>query len=84
MLREGSPGEIYNIGSGEELTNLEVTKSILDAVGGTEDQISYVEDRLGHDQRYALATDKIRALGWEPSWSFDEALSETVDFYLSQ
>ena len=82
VLRDGEPGEVYNIGSGEERTNLEVTEAILDAVGGSEDQITFVEDRAGHDQRYALETDKIEALGWEPSWSFEEGLERTVEHYL--
>lgn len=82
VLREGESGEVYNIGSGEERTNLEVTESILKAVGGDEDQISFVEDRPGHDQRYALDTSKIEQLGWEPSWSFEEGLEKTVKYYL--
>lgn len=82
VLREGTVGEIYNIGTGEEHTNLEVTNAILDAVGGTEDQITFVEDRPGHDQRYALETDKIEQLGWEPTWSFEDGLSKTVDYYI--
>jgi len=81
-LREGEAGEIYNVGSGEERTNLEVTRAIIDAVGGSEDQISFVEDRPGHDQRYALDTSKIEDLGWEPEWSFEEGLIETVEYYL--
>lgn len=83
VLRDGEIGEVYNIGSGEERTNLEVTEAILDAVNGSTEQISFVEDRAGHDQRYALETDKIERLGWEPSWSFEEGLEETVEYYLS-
>ena len=78
VFRDGTSGEIYNIGSGEERTNLEVTKTILEKVGGSEDQITFVEDRAGHDQRYSLETDKIEQLGWEPSWSFEEGLDRTV------
>jgi len=81
VLREGSPGEIYNIGSGNEHTNLEVTKEILAAVDGSEDQISFVEDRLGHDQRYALDTTKIKSLGWEPNTTFSEGLKKTIEYY---
>ena len=81
VLREGDTGEIYNIGSGEERTNLEVTRAILDAVGGVEDQITFVEDRPGHDQRYALDTAKVEALGWEPEWSFEDGLAKTVEHY---
>ncbi|PGF16950.1 dTDP-glucose 4,6-dehydratase [Natrinema sp. CBA1119] len=82
VLRDGDPGEVYNIGSGEERTNLEVTEAILDAVGGSKDQITFVEDRAGHDQRYALETDKIKRLEWKPSWSFEEGLERTVKYYL--
>ncbi|MFC6765379.1 dTDP-glucose 4,6-dehydratase [Natrinema soli] len=81
VLREGEPGEVYNIGSGEERTNLEVTEAILDAVGGSDDQITFVEDRAGHDQRYALETNKIERLGWEPQWSFEDGLEQTVDYH---
>jgi dTDP-glucose 4,6-dehydratase len=83
VLREGEDGEIYNIGSGEERTNLEVTEAILEAVGGSDDQITFVEDRPGHDQRYALETAKIEGLGWEPNYSFDEGLERTVEHYLN-
>lgn len=83
VMREGRPGRIYNIGSGEELQNIEVTQRILDAVGASEDLIEFVEDRPGHDQRYALDTSRIEALGWEPQWSFDEGIEETVAHYLS-
>ena len=82
VLREGTPGEVYNIGSGEERTNLEVTEAILEAVGGSQDQITFVEDRAGHDQRYALEYDKLTNLGWEPSWSFEDGLEQAVDYYL--
>ncbi|QCC60460.1 dTDP-glucose 4,6-dehydratase [Natrinema thermotolerans] len=82
VLREGEVGEIYNIGSGEERTNLEVTEAILEAVGGSEDQITFVEDRAGHDQRYALETGKIEQLGWEPDWSFEEGLEQTAEMHI--
>jgi dTDP-glucose 4,6-dehydratase len=82
ILREGEIGEVYNIGSHAEKTNLEVTQAIIDAVGASDDLIEFVEDRAGHDQRYALETEKIEALGWEPEYSFDEALERTVKYYL--
>lgn len=78
---EGAPGEVYNVGAGSERTNLEVTKEILKETGGSEDQITFVEDRPGHDQRYALDTSKLQALGWEPKWSFEEGLAKTVDYF---
>lgn len=82
VVREGSAGEIYNVGSGEELQNIEVARRILDAVGASEDLIEFVEDRPGHDSRYALDTTKIRNLGWDPEWTFSEGLDRTVDYYL--
>lgn len=83
VLRNGTVGEVYNIGSGFELSNLEVTRRIIDCVGASEDLIDFVEDRPGHDQRYALDTEKIESLGWEPQWSFDDGLERTVQYYLS-
>lgn len=82
ILREGEVGEIYNVGSGEERQNIEVTRRIINLVGASEDQVTFVEDRPGHDQRYALNTEKIEALGWEPKWSFEEGMEATVDYYL--
>lgn len=82
VLEEGIPGEVYNVGSDMELTNLEVTNEILDLVNGSEDQIEFVADRPGHDQRYSLDASKLRSLGWEPKWDFNEGLKSTADFYL--
>jgi dTDP-glucose 4,6-dehydratase len=82
VLEEGEVGEVYNVGSGLEKQNIEVTKAIIEAVGASEDLIEFVEDRAGHDQRYALDTTKLEALGWEPQWSFEEGLDATVDYYL--
>ncbi|MCO8267467.1 dTDP-glucose 4,6-dehydratase [Haloferax sp. AB510] len=82
VLREGAIGEVYNIGSGVELSNLETTEKILEAAGGSEDQIEFVEDRAGHDQRYAIDATKTKALGWEPKWSFEDGLDACVDYYL--
>lgn len=82
VRRDGNAGEIYNIGSGEELTNLEVAEKIVEQVGASEDLVEFVEDRPGHDARYALETAKVGALGWEPVVSFEEGLSRTADYYL--
>ncbi|WP_042665593.1 dTDP-glucose 4,6-dehydratase [Haloferax sp. ATB1] len=82
VLREGEIGEVYNIGSGVELSNLETTEKIIEAAGGLEDQIEFVEDRAGHDQRYAIDATKTKALGWEPEWSFEDGLEACVDYYL--
>jgi dTDP-glucose 4,6-dehydratase len=81
VLREGSPGEIYNIG-GEDHENLEVTHRILELTGADASLIRHVEDRAGHDRRYAIDDSKLRALGWAPRNSFGEAgLRETVEWY---
>lgn len=82
VLTQAPPGEVYNVGSGTELENTEVCKRILDSVGASKDLIEYVDDRPGHDQRYALETSKIEALGWEPKYSFVDALEETTEFYV--
>lgn len=84
LLTEGEPGEIYNVGSGEELQNRKVAKKIVDGVGASSELIEYVEDRPGHDQRYALDTTKIRELGWEPQITFDEGLAQTIEYYRAQ
>jgi len=81
VLESGTIGETYNIGGGHNLSNLEVTERILEAVGADEDLVEFVEDRPGHDQRYSIDASKIRALGWEPKWSFEDGLTETVTYY---
>lgn len=81
VLEKGKAGEIYNIGSGNEKTNIEITKLILKLLSKPESLIKYVADRLGHDRRYSLDTAKIRALGWKPKHSFDEAMKLTVEWY---
>ncbi len=82
VLHEGKPGEIYNVGAGNELTNLELTRRILKLLGKPESLIRFVEDRPGHDRRYSLDCTKIKALGWQPRHKFDEALEETVRWYV--
>ena len=82
LLEDGESGEIYNVGSGHEVQNIEIARKIVDTVGASEDQIEFVEDRPGHDQRYALNTEKMRSLGWEPEWSFEEGLERTIEYYL--
>jgi dTDP-glucose 4,6-dehydratase len=81
VLDEGVSGEIYNVGSGHERTNLDVARAVLDIVDASEDLIEFVEDRPGHDQRYALDASKIRGLGWDPEWSFEDGLERTVEYY---
>ena len=66
MLRQGTVGEVYNVGAGNERTNREITDTILAALGKDESSVEYVEDRKGHDRRYSIATDKTADLGWAP------------------
>jgi len=81
-LMNGKAGEIYNIGGGRELTNLEITNLILEAMGADESSIQYVEDRKGHDLRYSVDWTKInRELGYEPQVSFEDGLKETIEWY---
>ena len=84
VLHKGKIGEIYNIGGHNEKTNIEITKLILNAMGKDESSIEYVQDRLGHDRRYAISNDKIQSqLGWKPSLTFEEGIKITIDWYLN-
>ena len=82
VLHNGNVGEIYNIEGGAEKTNLEITEMIIEMVGSDESMIEYVKDRLGHDLRYSLDCSKLRGLGWAPESDFDEALEDTVQWYV--
>lgn len=83
-LRLGKPGEVYNFGGNCELTNLDLTYRLLDALGKPRSLIKYVADRPGHDHRYAIDASKAkRELGWEPQIDFPTGLKQTVDWYLS-
>jgi len=81
VMRKGKIGTVYNIGGGHEITNLELTKTILDLLGKPEDLIKHVKDRPGHDKRYALDIAKMRSLGWSPRHSFRDALAVTIRWY---
>ncbi|HET9076272.1 MAG TPA: dTDP-glucose 4,6-dehydratase [Acidimicrobiales bacterium] len=81
VLTSGAPGQIYNIGAGNELTNRDLTDRLLALAGKGEEMIRYVEDRLGHDRRYSVDTAKVKALGWSPSRKLDDALEETFRWY---
>jgi len=81
LLHEGVVGEIYNIGGGNELANIELTRKLLALTGRDETYVQPVADRLGHDRRYSVATDKLAALGWRPQRQLDEALEATVAWY---
>ena len=81
VLGRGTPGEVYNIGSGVEKTNLEITAALLRLLGKDETWVEHVEDRKGHDFRYAIDCSKLRGLGWTPGFTFEQALGETVEWY---
>jgi dTDP-glucose 4,6-dehydratase len=81
-LTKGKTGEIYNIGGGRELNNLEITELILGSMNVGKEMIDFVEDRKGHDFRYSVDWTKInRTLGYEPLVSFESGLSDTIDWY---
>ncbi len=82
ILWQGKEGEIYNIGGGSELQNIEVARRILHALHCSESLIRFISDRPGHDRRYALNCEKLKnALGWQPCWDFDRGLEETIRWY---
>ena len=82
VIEKGTVGEVYNIGGNCSLPNIEVVRRILAATGKTEELIRYVQDRPGHDVRYALTNEKLtKATGWEPKMNFDEGLAATVRWY---
>jgi dTDP-glucose 4,6-dehydratase len=82
LLEKGEPGAVYNVGGDCEFENLDVTKRILKILGKGEDLITYVKDRPGHDRRYALSCERIKALGWRPRTPFDVGLEKTVRWYV--
>jgi dTDP-glucose 4,6-dehydratase len=84
LVDTGEARQIYNIGANAQLSNLELTRTILDAFGYDEEWIDYVPDRLGHDLRYAVDSDKIRSLGWAPQHDFAERLQDTIAWYRSR
>ncbi len=81
ILRQGEEGAVYNIGTGERKTNMEITHALLQLLGKDENSIEYVVDRPGHDLRYALDSTKLRQLGWKPEFTFSDGLKETVAWY---
>ena len=82
VIDSGRSGEIYNIGAGNEFTNLEITDMILSELRKPKSLIRYVKDRPGHDRRYSINCAKIRQLGWSPKHSFEHALKDTVKWYV--
>lgn len=81
LIERGADGEVYNVGGGNQVTNLDLTHSILRLMGKPASLITPVPDRPGHDRRYALDTAKLRGLGWRPEIPFDQGLADTVDWY---
>ena len=83
IIEKGKPGEIYNVGSGEERRNIDVVRAILAILGKPEDLIEFVQDRPGHDFRYSLSTQKIeKEIGWKARVKFEEGIEKTVSWYL--
>ncbi len=81
VLERGEAGEVYNVGGPEEMTNIDVVTRILELTGRDETQIDHVADRLGHDRRYSLSSDRTEGLGWSAQVGFDEGIRRTVDWY---
>ncbi|PIN84927.1 MAG: dTDP-glucose 4,6-dehydratase [Candidatus Diapherotrites archaeon CG11_big_fil_rev_8_21_14_0_20_37_9] len=79
--QKGIKGEIYNIGGGNEVQNIDLTKKIISAIDMNEEMIKYVEDRKGHDLRYSLDSSKIMGLGWKPEMNFEQGLKKTIEWY---
>ncbi|AVD55073.1 dTDP-glucose 4,6-dehydratase [Heyndrickxia coagulans] len=82
VLHQGEVGEIYNVGGHNERTNLEVVKTIIKTLGKSEDLIEFVQDRLGHDKRYAIDPSKLEKLGWKPTYTFETGIAQTIQWYL--
>ena len=84
IVRNGKNREIYNLGGHSERTNLTIVKTILKQLNKSEDLIGFVEDRKGHDLRYAIDSSKVeKELGWTRSYTFDDGIKETIDWYLN-
>lgn len=83
VMQKGKPGEVYNIGGNNEKANIEIVKLIISHLGKNESLISYVQDRPGHDRRYAIDNTKITTeLGWKPAYRFDDGIVKTIQWYL--
>ena len=83
VLEKGKIGEVYNVGGNNEKANIEIVKLIIKKLGKTEDLITYVKDRPGHDRRYAIDNTKITTqLGWSPKYVFEEGMEKTINWYL--
>ena len=83
LINKGKPGQVYNITAYEEITNKSIVEKILDILGKSPDLIEHVDDRPGHDKRYSINCSKIEnQTGWRPQYAFDDALKQTVNWYL--
>ncbi len=84
IIRQGRAGEVYNVGGHNEKSNLDVVKIILKALGKSEDLITFVKDRPGHDRRYAIDPTKIHnEFGWLPQTKFEDGIVKTIEWYLA-
>jgi dTDP-glucose 4,6-dehydratase len=82
VLHEGSNGEIYNVGGHNERTNIEVVKAIISTLERSDNLIEFVADRLGHDKRYAIDPTKLKNLGWQPTYTFETGITQTIEWYV--
>lgn len=81
LVEKGLPGNVYNIGSGQEKTNVEVLETIFNIMGTGRELVKHVEDRKGHDRRYSVDCSKMKSLGWSPKYTFEDALAHTIGWY---
>ncbi len=81
ILQKGKPGEIYNLGGGQEMSNLDISREILRQLARPEKTIQYIKDRPGHDRRYSLDCSKVKKIGFKPRYSFSESIALTVEWY---
>ena len=81
ILQKGKAGEVYNISTGDEIKNIEITKLLLAELNKNDSFIDYVKDRPGHDRRYAIDATKLRALGWSPKMNFNDGIKQTIEWY---
>ncbi len=82
VFRKGTVGEVYNIGAGNEKTNLEITEYILKKLEKPKSLMTFVQDRLGHDRRYSIDSSKLQRLGWTPQHNLEQAMDETIQWYI--
>jgi len=81
ILQKGKAGEVYNISTGDEIKNIEITKLLLAELNKNDSFIDYVKDRPGHDRRYAIDATKLRVLGWSPKMNFNDGIKQTIEWY---